>query len=275
MENRYGTPGDEQQRRRLRRAPHKRRHADVAMTTTIHPSGGDGPRIDERCEEAEAPGAAASDGSGNMSRPEKSSPPCAGECGAVLRDAAAGDHQRHRPREHADRECHRAAEQRAGRAAAGAMRAAPAASSGRVSHIACDRMPMASADRNAPSDDHAGPTAASAAGSCVVCGSRWRTKADASAACAASAKREPRHIAERAQRGKPVQRTMRSRRASRVPARRSRSSRRSRSPIERLDASEQPHQRKYRQRAEDRAEQRQRAWRRTAHTACDELCRAR
>ena len=145
------------------------------------------------------------------------------------------------------------------------------ASSGSVSQSACERMPIASAARNAPSTIIL-PEPASAAGSCVPgsCAAA-RTPTRAPLAPPASCARPGMSLIGRP-RVEPEQRRLRRRAAS--PARRGDRARHRRPSVQRFEASEDPHQRKDGERAEERAQQRKRP-RVGRHNGARQSCRAR
>ena len=193
----------------------------------------------------------------------------AGEGRAILRESAAGDEERNRPREHADRECHRAAEQRTGRSTSRAIEQHHRQERKRQP----DRL-RAHADgksRNQRAGDNQSARLSDRRRICAVCTSpthERRREARLRRECHA----ETRHVAERAQRGKPEQRRRddhkrRKRRAAIALCISGRT-------IQFLEASEQRHQRKHRQRAEQGAPERQRTGSRTA-TPRATVCRAR
>ena len=220
----------------------------IAMATTIHPSGGaaHGPTSDAMMPSAIRRGVGLLRKhveAGELLRG------LAGEGRAIRREPAAGDEERNRPREHADRERHRAAEQRAGRSASRAIeqhQRPAAAASARSSACACRRRAPQSTrrhnqsarlrdrrrrprwfSRSAPherrrearlrGERHAEPGMSLSGRSAVN-----QNSGDATTTSVASAARRSRvGIGRRA--------------------------------IQRFDASEQRHQRKHRQRAEQRA----------------------
>ena len=179
----------------------------------------------------------------------------AGEGRAILRESAARDDRAGSPSEHADRERHRAAEQRAGRAAPRAIEQHYSEQRKREP----DRL-RAHADGE-PRDQRAGtinrPDSAMAAGSACVSGSPPRQTPIARHACAASAMARPvMSLSGRSAVNQNSGEATTTRVAS--ATRRSRSAA-SDAAVEHLDAPEQRDERKHGQRTEDRAPEGQRA----------------
>ena len=153
-----------------------------------------------------APSAAASGCSESMSTPEKFSAALRAQCRPIRHQTPplaniSGTAQTSTPIENVI-----ALPRSAPAAPRPARCTSTSASSGSVNHMACDRMPMASADRLTRRPRSCFPTSASASG--VRDGfKRRRTKADASAACAASVEASPGTSLSGRQRGEPEQRS--------------------------------------------------------------------
>ena len=176
------------------------------------------------------------------------------ERGAILRESAACDEQRHCPRQHADRKSHRAAEERAGAAAPRAIQQHHAEQRKRQPDRLC-----AGADCETR-DERANHNQPARLGDSRRMGSvrhsppdQCRRKARLRGQCHA----QPRHVAQRAKRSEPEER--RGDDDNRREHGTAIAFHRIRRTIQGFDASKQRHEGKHRQRAEHRSPHRQRA----------------
>ena len=170
------------------------------------------------------------------------------ERGAILRESAACDEQWHCPRQHSDRKGHRAAEERAGAAAAGAIQQHEAEQRKRQPDRLCTSANSEARDERA---NHNQP--ARLGNSCGMAGVRHSPPDEGSRKARLRGQRhaQPRHVAQRAERGEPEKRGSDddNRREHDVAT----ACLRIRGAIKGFDASKQRHERKHGERTEHRS----------------------